>query len=346
MTASPSRSDEWLGHCPLCGSEDRALLFRGAKDVVFGVDHKEWDVHRCHRCRCLHLDPRPSRAAQFDAYTGYFTHDASDVNSLSSPVGWVRKLRNDYLAQRFGYPLKRRVFGGRFVVPLVPVRRERYHRLVRDLPKPQEGARLLDVGCGNGEFLARMSELGFSVYGQDLDGDAVRVATERGLRVLHGPLRRDAFDAPFDAITLNHVIEHVHDPKELLRTCRALLAPGGTLWLATPNAESRGFQRYGAHWVGLDVPRHLLVFSERALWDCLASAGFGSVHVRCSVGAYGVSGTSAALLRRARDARTNARPPLRMVSWLRRVVHDSAGDFISVWSSNAGDDLVATAKGQ
>lgn len=74
--------------------------------------------------------------------------------------------------------------------------------------------RLLDVGCGSGEFLAQMRELGWDVFGVEPDPQAARVAREQfGLTVWPGALAEASFpDGFFDAVTLNHVIEHVADP--------------------------------------------------------------------------------------------------------------------------------------
>jgi SAM-dependent methyltransferase len=80
----------------------------------------------------------------------------------------------------------------------------------------------------------------------------------------------------FDAVTLSHVIEHLHDPVESLAACLRLLKPGGQIWVATPNVEGLGHRRFGRDWFGLDPPRHLVIFTRRALDRALRSAGFES----------------------------------------------------------------------
>lgn len=127
----------------------------------------------------------------------------------------------------------------------------------------EKPGRVLDVGCGNGERLARLRDLGWSVFGQDVDPRAVTVARDTfGLDVRLGPLDEVGFqEESFDFVILNHVIEHVHDPIKLLVGCRRLLKQGGRLILATPNAKSLGHKWFGANWMGLDPPRHVLIFS-------------------------------------------------------------------------------------
>jgi len=81
-------------------------------------------------------------------------------------------------------------------------------------------------------------------------------------------------------ITLSHVIEHVHDPLKLLRQCFELLAPGGRLWLQTPNLRSLGHAVFGPAWRGLEPPRHLVLFDRATLMAALAGAGFRETEFR------------------------------------------------------------------
>jgi SAM-dependent methyltransferase len=141
------------------------------------------------------------------------------------------------------------------------------------------GRRLLDVGCGNGQFLLWARELGWECHGVELDAAAARVARDQGISVLGSSLDElpPGSAGSFDAITLSHVIEHVHDPIDMLRRCRDLLRPGGYLWLETPNTESLGYSMYGASWRGLETPRHLVLFNFASLCWSLERAGFERV---------------------------------------------------------------------
>jgi SAM-dependent methyltransferase len=134
------------------------------------------------------------------------------------------------------------------------------------LPSSLRG-QLLDVGCGGGHFLARMRNLGWQVRGVEPDVEAVRLA--RGhfdLNVFHGTLADARFPAnEFDAVTMNHVIEHALDPVDLLRECRRVLKPGGRLVVVTPNARSLGRHRFGRAWRGWEPPRHLFLFTPKTL---------------------------------------------------------------------------------
>jgi SAM-dependent methyltransferase len=100
-----------------------------------------------------------------------------------------------------------------------------------------------------------------------------------------GSLENTRFpDQSFDAVTLNQVIEHVHDPVSLIRECLRILKPGGKLVLATPNIESFGHQIFGRNWSHLDSPRHLMLFSMKTLRECAVRAGFLSIDTWCVPG--------------------------------------------------------------
>src|SRR5262249_46527812 len=83
----------------------------------------------------------------------------------------------------------------------------------------------------------------------------------------------------FDAIILNHVIEHVPDPITLLTDCRRVLKPGHPLVATTPNLDSAGHRRFGANWRGIEPPRHLHLFSVTSLRAAAGQAGFTCVEV-------------------------------------------------------------------
>jgi SAM-dependent methyltransferase len=151
---------------------------------------------------------------------------------------------------------------------------------VRFLPALVKG-RLLDVGCGSGEWLASMRERGWNVAGLDFDQDAVRIAKQSGLEVRSGTLKEQNYASKsFDAVTLHHVIEHVPDPVETLTECARILVNGGQLVLSTPNSASLGHRIFKEYWRGLEPPRHLHIFSGRSLRRVLEQAGFRNISIR------------------------------------------------------------------
>jgi ubiquinone/menaquinone biosynthesis C-methylase UbiE len=126
-----------------------------------------------------------------------------------------------------------------------------------------------------------MSRLGWNSQGVDFDQNAVELARKNGLKVDVGTLESQNYpESSFDAVTINHVIEHVPDPVSLLKECRRILKPGGTIALATPNSQSLGHHIFKNNWRGLEPPRHLQILSAKATKTLFASAGFKQITVR------------------------------------------------------------------
>lgn len=123
-------------------------------------------------------------------------------------------------------------------------------------------------------MLARMQELGWEAHGVDIDPVAVSQALSRGVTARVGDLESQQYpDAYFDAITLGHVIEHLHEPGRLLAECRRVLRPGAQLVARTPNADSWGHRHFGQDWRGLEPPRHIQLFTDRSLRRVAEQAG-------------------------------------------------------------------------
>jgi SAM-dependent methyltransferase len=120
-----------------------------------------------------------------------------------------------------------------------------------------------------------MRSAGWDVVGLETDPTAAKLASERlGIPIRVGQLCQATFETgSFDAVTLQHVIEHVYEPMELMAECRRILKPDGQLVIVTPNLSSLGHRRFGADWRGLEPPRHIQLFTPGALAVCARTAG-------------------------------------------------------------------------
>jgi SAM-dependent methyltransferase len=205
------------------------------------------------------------------AYARYYTH--ASAAGAGRPRGVKTALRQGYLLARWGYAVSPAWPLGRFL--LGPRRRATIDLSVRHLVRPKGRSRLLDIGCGNGDFLARMRALSWEVHGVEPDPAAAAAARAAGLDVATGTLADVTWpDGSFDAVTMSSVIEHLHDPGAALASAFRLLAPGGMLHLVTPNGDALGAERFGTHWRGLEAPRHLVLFNRRSLTKLLVACGF------------------------------------------------------------------------
>ncbi|MAG59713.1 hypothetical protein CMO96_02910 [Candidatus Woesebacteria bacterium] len=254
-------------HCIVCKAQISFPFFK-TKDNMFDIPGI-FDVKRCHRCNLVFLDPQPSREVLKKHYPHqqYYSYKTR-AKGLSGLIGQFRS----YLIKHYYKPtILSRMFS--ILVKGVPA-----------IPKKPSGnpGKILDVGCGSGSTLVLLKELGWDVYGIEIDKNAVKIAQERGLlNVKLGEYEKIA-DFPnnyFDSIRLYHVIEHIPDPRNCLQLIHKKLKPGGEVLLGTPNTDSTVSKLFGRFWYHLDIPRHLFVFSPKTLSRIVKSEGFSHLSI-------------------------------------------------------------------
>jgi len=257
--------------CLLCENEGN-LLYGGLRDFLFGAPGI-WSLMRCPNCGLVWLNPRPLPDDIGKLYSQYYTHQIPE-HPQKNLAGIRKRAKASILQSCFGYRMdgSNRILGS--VLGRIGLLEEIIGAGVRYLKAGDKG-RLLDVGCGNGLFLDRMRQYGWDVMGVETDGCAVSVAREKfGLEVFHGSLEEAMFpEGCFDAITVNHVIEHISDPIRLLKECCRLLRPYGKLAIITPNMDSLGAHLFCECWRGLEIPRHQFLFTQKTLRACIEAAG-------------------------------------------------------------------------
>lgn len=149
----------------------------------------------------------------------------------------------------------------------------------RHLISPKTGhQRLLDIGSGNGDFVLLANSLGYRAEGLEIDPSARDFALKRGLVVHQGGLPDSGLpSSSVDVITMNHVLEHLHDPVASLKEAFRLLLPGGKLWVQVPNLDGASNKFWGEDSRLLEPPRHLIMFNVGNLKRLFLRAGFKNV---------------------------------------------------------------------
>jgi 2-polyprenyl-3-methyl-5-hydroxy-6-metoxy-1,4-benzoquinol methylase len=233
--------------CPLCGRRDEELLLEAPDPNPGDGPSLRFAVVCCKSCGLTYTNPRPDEECIGRFYP-------SDYRPHRRP----RKMRHA------GKPSRMARWTGRSVPE-------------RDGGLPWVGqGRLLDFGCGGGNYMKRMADQGWRVTGLDAAVGAVREIQEGlGLRALVGTLPHpELTPGSFDVVTMWHSLEHVHRPLAILREAFKLLVPGGKLVVACPNLDSWAFRTFGPSWFALDLPRHLVHFTPATLTAMLTAGGF------------------------------------------------------------------------
>jgi 2-polyprenyl-3-methyl-5-hydroxy-6-metoxy-1,4-benzoquinol methylase len=248
-------------NCTLCGVRG-AVLYGELRDRLFSAPGV-WRLKQCGNpaCGLIWLDPQPREEHLGLLYRDYYTHGVSEAQSSFA----------DFAARALRYAF--RLTSATVLRATVIIKqRKRFERLFVEGLEPGD---LLEVGCGAGKRLPLFRGLGWRVTGQEVDAAAAEEArrTSAG-EVYIGPVTDlAARGRRFDAIVMNHVLEHVLRPVDLLKTSLAMLRPGGTLICVTPNALSSGHRAHGVNWMALDPPRHLTIFAPSTLRTAASMAG-------------------------------------------------------------------------
>lgn len=231
-------------NCCVCGARS-AYAWRRAGDHLLGGP-RCFEAVRCVRCGTARLDPRPSAEEMARHYVPH-TYARAEAEAEGSGLAVRLDATNHGIAARADRAAER-------VAP----------------------KRLLDIGCGDGRFLAAMAERGWQVEGLETDPVAADLARRRTGATVHEALLDDAGlpAGAFGMVSLLHVLEHVPDPRATLTAARSLLAPGGVLFLALPNAGSAEASLFRSCWYPLDLPRHFWGFNPRSLVRLTEECGF------------------------------------------------------------------------
>lgn len=210
--------------CQVCG---HAKLLPVLKAKDFTVSSELFQLVACAACGVWFTNPRPNadRIGAYYASDNYISHTDAHASLLDRVYQSVRK---------------------RTLVSK--------SRLIKRLIKR---GKLLDVGCGTGQFIAHMQGLGYQVVGVEPDARARQKAVATSRASILPNLNSVPSGMRFDVITLWHVLEHTPELQTSFRQLRNLLVPGGYLIVAIPDRESWDAQHYGPFWAAYDVPRHL-----------------------------------------------------------------------------------------
>ncbi|HEV8515113.1 MAG TPA: class I SAM-dependent methyltransferase [Cyclobacteriaceae bacterium] len=232
-------------NCPICnGTEFNVHL----NCVDYTTSQERFTLKKCLNCNFTFTDPRPDDATLPNYYQSdkYISHTGGSKSLIDNiyllarkiTLGWKRKLVKKY----------------------------------------SEGNKILDIGCGTGEFLFEMKSHGWNISGVEPSSNA-RESSRKKTGVEINKSIAEVTENNFNAITLWHVLEHLPDPNLTLKTIYNLLNQSGTIFIAVPNLESYDATHYESFWAAYDVPRHLWHFDKKNMEVLLKKNGLELVKI-------------------------------------------------------------------
>lgn len=236
--------------CPLCGGQESRSLLVGRDDWNPQGPAKELRFHiqRCNCCGACFTSPRFRERWKHVPFQG-------------------------------DYPFYERARARGADRPLTACKMQPFVRRARILQQAHPGpGSVLDLGMGDGAFLAVMRARGWSVSGIDNEPDVVAYARKQvGAESCScGDIEEDPLPGgPFDAVTMWGVLQLVYRPVSLLEKVRRVLKPGGVICIGVSNFAGAGPRLFRDHWRGLGLPRHLLHFEPQTLRRVVKQAGYG-----------------------------------------------------------------------
>ncbi len=160
-----------------------------------------------------------------------------------------------------------------------PITIKRYEELLNRFEPYRKLNRILDIGCGDGHFLAVAKQNGWEVFGTEYTDEAVNVCREKGIQIHQGNLQT-FFAEQFDVVTSFEVLEHINDGQEHAAKINSLLRNKGLFYFTTPNFNSFSRKYLGGKWNVIEYPEHLTYYTVGTITKLLKNAGFSRISVR------------------------------------------------------------------
>ena len=227
--------------CPWCES-DKAQINLWLKDEF--LTKEDFHICECLSCGLQYTMPRPSKEKIGAYYKSeeYYSHQENKKGFIPQLYEAVKKVN-----------LK--------------------HKL-KIANKDLHVGKLLDIGCGVGDFIHEAEKQGWDCLGVEPSDDAKAIARKRiKANIINSEALEEIPDGTFDVITMWHVLEHVDDLKWQVEQLRRLIKPNGRVVIAVPNYKSYDGQFYKELWAAYDVPRHLNHFSKQTITKIFKTKG-------------------------------------------------------------------------
>jgi|TARA_B110001452_G_scaffold244578_1_gene228677 2-polyprenyl-3-methyl-5-hydroxy-6-metoxy-1,4-benzoquinol methylase len=218
--------------CPVCKGKEHKKHIEGKDHNVTG---ETFTITECKGCEFRFTNPRPK-----EKYIYKYYQSKSYISHSSTKKGLINKT----------YHL---------------VRSYQFYKKKKAIQKKNnvEKGKILDIGCGTGDFLKYMDSSGWEIDGVETDKGARIIAEKKLNKKIKEKLNLFNEENKYDVITMWHVLEHVYNVEGYLKKINKLLKKGGFVVIGIPNCNSYDAKKYKENWVAYDLPIHLSHFRKK-----------------------------------------------------------------------------------
>lgn len=244
--------------CIICNNNQNNTVIE-VKELQLGLG-EIFHYQLCGKCGSLQLLDVPDDLGKYYPNNNYYSFNLGIT--IAKKADAFRKAQADYLL--FG---KNVLLGGLFSIGF---KLQDYYQWMKHSGAKYTDA-ILDIGTGNGSLLTRLFRIGYT----NLTGIDPFIAESKDYGAVK-ILKKNVFEVTeqYDLVMMHHSLEHMFEPKKVLKQLHSIIKTGGKLLIRIPVMGNYGWEKYGTYWCGVDAPRHIFIPSEKALRYMLDEAGF------------------------------------------------------------------------
>jgi len=215
---------------------------RNKKHLV-GQDHNTtgelFSIAECKNCGYRFTSSRPK-----EKFIGKYYQSKNYISHNSTKKGLINKIY--HIVRKYQFYNKSQLI-------------EKYRRT--------GGKKILDIGCGTGDFLNYMQNKKWEIDGIEKNEGARKIAIKKNNIKINSDLLSLKEKDKYDVVTMWHVLEHIYYPQSYIKKIYKILKKDGVIIIAVPNCNSYDAKKYKENWVAYDLPIHVSHFRKKDIYN-------------------------------------------------------------------------------